>query len=71
VGCGEKVTLNELIRLLEMILGIKAEVNYTAARAGDVRHSLADLSLARRILGYGPTVMVMEGLRRTVEAFKV
>jgi nucleoside-diphosphate-sugar epimerase len=71
VGCGEKVTLNGLIRLLEKILGIKAEVNYTAARAGDVRHSLADLSLARRILGYGPTVMVMEGLRRTVEAFKV
>jgi nucleoside-diphosphate-sugar epimerase len=70
VGCGEKVSLNELIRLLETILGIKAEVNYTAARAGDVRHSLADLSLAHRILGYEPTVMVMEGLRRTVKAFK-
>jgi nucleoside-diphosphate-sugar epimerase len=71
VGCGEKVTLNELIRLLESILDIKAQVNYTAPRAGDVRHSLADLGSARRILGYEPKVMVKEGLRRTVEAFKV
>jgi nucleoside-diphosphate-sugar epimerase len=71
VGCGEKVTLNELIRLLEAILDIKAEVNYTTPRAGDVRHSLADLGLARRILGYEPKVMVQEGLRRTVEAFRV
>jgi nucleoside-diphosphate-sugar epimerase len=71
VGCGEKVTLNELIRLLESILDIKAQVNYTAPRAGDVRHSLADLGSARRILGYEPKVMVKEGLRRTVEAFRV
>jgi nucleoside-diphosphate-sugar epimerase len=71
VGCGEKVTLNELIRLLEAILGIKAKVNYTAPRAGDVRHSLADLGLARRILGYEPKVMVKEGLKRTAETFRV
>jgi nucleoside-diphosphate-sugar epimerase len=71
VGCGEKVTLNELIRLLEAILGIKAKVNYTAPRAGDVRHSLADLGLARRILGYEPKVMVKEGLKGTAETFRV
>jgi UDP-glucose 4-epimerase len=71
VGCGEKITLNELIRLLEAILGIKAEVNYTAPKAGDVRHSLADLSLASRILGYHPKIMVNEGLKRTVETFRL
>jgi nucleoside-diphosphate-sugar epimerase len=71
VGCGEKVTLNELIRLLEAILGIKAKVNYTAPRAGDVRHSLADLGLARRILGYEPKVMVKEGLKGTAETFRL
>jgi nucleoside-diphosphate-sugar epimerase len=69
VGCGEKISLNELIRLLEAIVATKAEVNYTTPKAGDVRHSLADLSLARRILGYEPRVMVQEGLKRTVEAF--
>ena len=71
VGCGEGITLNELIRLLEAIVGTKVEVNYTTPRAGDVRHSLADLSLARRILGYEPKVMVKEGLKRTVEVFRM
>lgn len=69
IGCGEQITLNTLIRLLEEILGIKADVNYTASKAGDVRHSLADITRARRLLGYEPKVMVKEGLRRTVQAF--
>jgi nucleoside-diphosphate-sugar epimerase len=69
IGCGERITLNKLIRLLEEILGVKANVNYVAARAGDIRHSLADVTLARRLLSYEPKVMVKEGLRRTMEAF--
>ena len=69
IGCGEHITLNKLIRLLEEILGVKANVNYTASKAGDVRHSLADITRARRLLGYEPKVMVKEGLRRTVQAF--
>jgi nucleoside-diphosphate-sugar epimerase len=69
IGCGEHITLNKLIRLLEEILGVKANVNYVASKAGDVRHSLADITRARRLLGYAPKVMVREGLRRTVQAF--
>jgi nucleoside-diphosphate-sugar epimerase len=69
IGCGEHITLNKLIRLLEEILGVKANVNYAASKAGDVRHSLADITRARRLLGYEPKVMVKEGLRRTVQAF--
>ena len=69
IGCGEHITLNKLIRLLEEILGVKANVNYTDPKAGDVRHSLADITRARRLLGYEPKVMVKEGLRRTVQAF--
>ncbi len=71
IGCGEHVTLNKLIGLLEEILGVKANVNYAASKAGDVRHSLADISRARRLLGYEPKVMVKEGLRRTVQAFMI
>ena len=71
IGCGERITLNELIGLLEEILGLKANVNYAASKAGDVRHSLADVTLARRLLGYEPRVMVKEGLKRTVEAFAI
>ncbi len=69
IGCGDRISLNQLIRLLEEITGIKAEVTYTAPKAGDVRHSLADIALARRLLGYEPKIMVKEGLRRTVQAF--
>jgi nucleoside-diphosphate-sugar epimerase len=70
IGCGERITLNRLIRSLEEILGIHATVNYVPPRAGDVRHSLADISQAKNILGYSPLVGVEEGLRRTVEAMR-
>jgi len=70
IGCGERITLNRLIQLLEGILNRKANVNYRPARAGDVRHSLADITLARRLLGYEPKVMIEEGLRRTIEAMR-
>jgi len=69
VGCGERITLNTLIQLLEEIVGVKAKVSYSASKPGDVRHSLADINLARRLLEYEPKVIVKEGLRRTVEAF--
>ena len=69
VGCGERITLNTLIQLLEEIVGVKAKVSYSASKPGDVRHSLADINLARRFLEYEPKIMVKEGLRRTVEAF--
>jgi len=71
IGCGERVTLNTLIRLLEEIMGVKAEVNYAAPKPGDVRHSLADITAARRLLGYAPKVWLKEGLMQTVNAFVV
>lgn len=70
VGCGERTTLNQLIETLRRITGLRPEVRYTAARQGDVRHSLADIRLARERLGYFPTVRFEEGLRRTVAAIE-
>jgi nucleoside-diphosphate-sugar epimerase len=70
IGCGERITLNQLIRLLEGILNTKANVTYGPARPGDVRHSLADIDLACHLLGYEPKVMIGEGLRRTVRAMR-
>jgi UDP-glucose 4-epimerase len=69
IGCGERINLNSLIGVLEEITGFKADLNYTAPKAGDVRHSLADIALARRLLGYKPKVMVGDGLRQTVQTF--
>ena len=69
VGCGERITLNQLIKNLENILQVRATVDFQAARPGDVRDSLADISLAQDLLGYQPRVGVTEGLRRTVASF--
>jgi nucleoside-diphosphate-sugar epimerase len=69
IGCGQRVSLNELIRILEELLGVRAEVTYAPAKAGDVRHSLADITKATRVLGYVPKMKIEEGLRRTVEAY--
>jgi len=69
IGCGSRLTLNKLIGFLEEILGVPAVIDHQASRQGDVRHSLADIELARSLLGYQPKIPVVEGLRRTVEFF--
>jgi nucleoside-diphosphate-sugar epimerase len=67
VACGEGITVNDLVAELREQLDSHVEPIYLPARAGDVRHSLADISAARRDLGYEPTVLVREGLGRTIE----
>jgi UDP-glucose 4-epimerase len=67
VGTGKRYTLNETLRLLGKISGKNPQANYDPPRAGDIRDSQADISLARKILGYNPTVGFEEGLRRTWE----
>jgi UDP-glucose 4-epimerase len=69
IACGERITLNELARGLREEIGATVDVVHGPARPGDVRHSHADISLARRELGYDPLVELSEGLRRTVEHF--
>ena len=70
VGCGDRVSLLEIIAKLEAILGRRLERRHTPSRAGDVPHTLADVGKARRLLGYTPLVDFDEGFRRTVEYFK-
>jgi UDP-glucose 4-epimerase len=70
IGCGMRVTLNQLIKHLEQILGFKAEVEYLSARPGDVRDSLADINLAKSTLGYSPHVLIEEGLMKTIDWFR-
>src|SRR5688572_11905372 len=68
IGCGQHVSLNQLIQILEELLKVRAQVTYAPAKPGDVRHSLADTTKATRVLGYVPKIHIEEGLRRTVEA---
>ena len=68
IGNGETTTVLELVDALNDILGKDLTPTYAAARPGDVRHSQADISLARQDLGYEPWVPFADGLRLTVEA---
>lgn len=70
VACGKRVTLNRLIGELSEILGVDISPLYEGARAGDVRHSLADISRAAEHLGWNPIVRLREGLERTVHYYK-
>jgi len=69
VACGERVTLNRLVGELRTLLGSEVDCVYAAPRPGDIKHSVADLSLARGELGYDPSVRLREGLERTIEHF--
>ena len=65
VACGERITLNRMLADLAEISGREAEATYVDSRPGDIRHSLADISRARELLGYDPGIDFGEGLRRT------
>ncbi len=68
VGNGVRVTLNNLFSRLKSLTGqYNIEAEYQDARQGDVRHSLADISRARDLLGYEPRVDLEEGLRLTID----
>jgi nucleoside-diphosphate-sugar epimerase len=70
VATGRSVTLNALLQTLARLTGRPARAKHAAARPGDIRHSLADISLARRLLGYRPVVDLRTGLDRTVDWYK-
>jgi nucleoside-diphosphate-sugar epimerase len=66
VATGGRISLNELLRLMNRIVGTDIRAVYAEARAGDVRDSQADISKATRLLGYTPRVGLDAGLRQTV-----
>jgi nucleoside-diphosphate-sugar epimerase len=68
VANGRQVTLNELLEIMKNVTGKSTAVaRFEPLRVGDVRHSLADVSLARSVLGYEPRVGLEEGLRLTFD----
>jgi UDP-glucose 4-epimerase len=69
VGCGSRTSLLEIIASLEGLLGRTLTAKHSPTRVGDVPHTLADISAAKRDMGYEPVVAFDEGLRRTVDYF--
>jgi UDP-glucose 4-epimerase len=71
IANGERTTLNELLEVLKNITGrTEVQAEYRPTRVGDVRHSLADITQARKHLGYEPQMGLEEGLRLTIDWWK-
>lgn len=70
IGGGKRTTINHLVKLISRLLDKNVEPIYTNPRAGDMRHSLADINKAGRLLNYQPHINLEEGLERTLEWYK-
>jgi UDP-glucose 4-epimerase len=66
-GTGARITLNQVLKLLEEIAGKQIHAKYESTRIGDIKDSQADISLARKVLGYEPVVDFEHGLKLTWE----
>jgi len=70
VACGRAVTVNEVINIINKLVGKNIKPIYTDPRPGDVKHSLADISLAEEVIGYKPIVPFAEGLQKSIEWYR-
>ncbi len=67
IAFGKRITVNDLVKKINHLLGTSVEPNYTNSRPGDVKHSLANIGKARQFLGYDPKIDMEEGLKLTIE----
>jgi len=70
IACGEAVTVNAIIGMINRLLGKKVKPIYAPARAGDVKHSLADITAARKLIGFQPVVLFREGLEKSIDWYR-
>jgi UDP-glucose 4-epimerase len=70
LATNQQITLNDAIEELRKITGYNGPVNYAEERNGDIKHSLADITLAKQAFGYVPTVNFAEGLAKTVAWYR-
>lgn len=69
IACGERVSVNHVIQRINELLGRKVKPQYVPRRKGDVMHSLADISLAEKLIGYQPQIGFDDGLRRAIDYY--
>ena len=67
IACGERISVLDLLKELHRMMKVCIAPAFAPPRAGDVPHSLADISAARALIGYAPGVSVRDGLRRMIE----
>jgi len=70
IACGDVITINEIIALINEYLGKDVEPKYVAQRVGDVKHSLADITLAKELIGYEPVIDFRAGLKKAIDWYR-
>jgi nucleoside-diphosphate-sugar epimerase len=70
IACGKRITINTVIELVNELLGKDVKPAYEDLRPGDVKHSLADLSLAEKVIGYRPVVDFRAGLEKSIKWYR-
>lgn len=70
VACGESISLNRTIEKINQVLGTRIKPVYDAARAGDVKHSMADIRAAKALIGFSPEIGFEDGLRRSIDWYR-
>jgi len=70
VACGEAVTVNAIIEAINDLLGKHIRPIYEPSRPGDVKHSLADITAARNLIGFNPIVLFREGLEKSIDWYR-
>jgi nucleoside-diphosphate-sugar epimerase len=70
IACGDRITLNSMLQQINKITGKDIQPIYGDNRAGDIKHSQADITRAKELLGYEPKASFEEGLRHTIEWYR-
>jgi UDP-glucose 4-epimerase len=70
IACGQAITVNEIIEIINNSLGKNIRPIYTDPRPGDVKHSLADITAARRLIGFKPIISFEQGLQKAIEWYR-
>lgn len=70
VACGERISVNAIIDLINQICGTNVRPQYTDTRPGDVKHSLAAIDKARQLIGFQPVVLFREGLAKAIDWYR-
>ena len=70
IACGEAITVNAIIKLINELLGKDVRPNYDPPRPGDVKHSLADIAAAKELIGFEPVILFREGLERSIDWYR-
>src|SRR3989449_758232 len=70
IACGDRITVNSMLQQINTIIGKDIAPIYAEPRAGDIKHSQADITKAQEKLGYKPQISFEEGLRRTIEWYR-